>query len=328
MLCDVSGFTKLSEELCAKGPAGVDELSKTISRLFESLIRIVQEHGGDVINFAGDALLIAWLTPLGLSSEKSKAVHKQHCGQAFACGIALAKMKYQLNLTVHVGISTGKLFFLVVGGVGKYYTWMMVGKPLQRMGHAESLAKSGQVVVTKEGFLLVAEWFNGIELTSEGKPAGNESEACGLVLLESAKGDWQQTASGPILLLSISNSIECAAYEKEDRESTLLPQLKAKSSIATLSLKASNIRSFLPAPARQSVEGNCLFINEFREHVAVLFVMLENFDIELYSEDLDGKAVADKLHNVFTSAQQVGQHPQNATFSFVFKAMSSGHLDV
>ena len=305
MLCDVSGFTKLSEELCAKGPAGVDELSNTISSLFGALIAIVRNHGGDVINFAGDALLIAWLTPLTADNEQVLAVHKHHCAQAFACGLALAKMKYQLNLTVHVGLATGKLFFLVVGGVGKYYTWMMVGRPLQRMGHAESLAKSGEVVVTKEGFLLVESQFDGVELDKDGRPAASEAEGSGLVKLTAVKEGGLGEHSSPSISAVFGSSMQFTQPQAEEEAPGLLRQFNAPSSIATLSLTASNIRSFLPAPARQSVEGNCLFINEFREHVAVLFVMLENFDIDLYSEELDGEAAANKLHEVFTSAQRV-----------------------
>ena len=55
---DLSGFTALSERLAAKGRAGSEELILVISGVFEGLIGIADRHGGDVLKFRGDALLI------------------------------------------------------------------------------------------------------------------------------------------------------------------------------------------------------------------------------------------------------------------------------
>ena len=55
---DLSGFTALSERLAAKGRAGTEELILVISGVFEGLIGIAQRHGGDVLKFRGDALLM------------------------------------------------------------------------------------------------------------------------------------------------------------------------------------------------------------------------------------------------------------------------------
>ena len=55
---DLSGFTALSERLAAKGRAGSEELILVISGVFEGLIGITLRHGGDVLKFRGDALLI------------------------------------------------------------------------------------------------------------------------------------------------------------------------------------------------------------------------------------------------------------------------------
>jgi class 3 adenylate cyclase/tetratricopeptide (TPR) repeat protein len=55
---DLSGFTALSERLAAKGRAGSEELILVISGVFEVLIGITLRHGGDVLKFRGDALLL------------------------------------------------------------------------------------------------------------------------------------------------------------------------------------------------------------------------------------------------------------------------------
>jgi hypothetical protein len=55
---DLSGFTALSERLAQKGKAGAEELILVVSGCFEGLIRIASRHGGDVLKFRGDALLL------------------------------------------------------------------------------------------------------------------------------------------------------------------------------------------------------------------------------------------------------------------------------
>ncbi len=55
---DLSGFTRLSERLQAKGRAGAEELVLAVSGVFEGLIGIAERRGGDVLKFRGDALLL------------------------------------------------------------------------------------------------------------------------------------------------------------------------------------------------------------------------------------------------------------------------------
>ncbi|MFL5961585.1 MAG: tetratricopeptide repeat protein [Gaiellaceae bacterium] len=55
---DLSGFTALSEQLAVRGRLGAEELITTISRIYSNLIALALAHGGDVLKFRGDALLL------------------------------------------------------------------------------------------------------------------------------------------------------------------------------------------------------------------------------------------------------------------------------
>ena len=55
---DLSGFTRLSERLQAKGRAGAEELVLAVSGVYEGLIGIAERRQGDVLKFRGDALLL------------------------------------------------------------------------------------------------------------------------------------------------------------------------------------------------------------------------------------------------------------------------------
>jgi len=59
LMADVSGFTKLTEEL-DRGPDGLQKLCEILNTYFEKLVSVVTAHGGDIIKFAGDAVIIVW----------------------------------------------------------------------------------------------------------------------------------------------------------------------------------------------------------------------------------------------------------------------------
>ena len=58
ILADISGFTKISEELASAGRNGTEELTSMIDKIFESLLSIVWIYDGDVLKFIGDAILV------------------------------------------------------------------------------------------------------------------------------------------------------------------------------------------------------------------------------------------------------------------------------
>jgi len=55
---DISGFTSLSEQLQARGRVGAEELTLLVGGVFDGLVGVADRHGGDVLKFRGDALLL------------------------------------------------------------------------------------------------------------------------------------------------------------------------------------------------------------------------------------------------------------------------------
>src|SRR5918998_5408751 len=61
---DISGFTKLSEQLARRGGReGAEQLADTIGSCFERLLSVAYEHGGTLLKFGGDALLLMFDGP-------------------------------------------------------------------------------------------------------------------------------------------------------------------------------------------------------------------------------------------------------------------------
>src|ERR671919_94527 len=60
LFADISGFTLLTERLAEKGPTGVETLAHILNEYFGQLIDIIHDYGGDVVKFAGDAVIAVW----------------------------------------------------------------------------------------------------------------------------------------------------------------------------------------------------------------------------------------------------------------------------
>ena len=63
LFLDISGFTALNEKLSILGSGGPEQLSKHLNSYFGKLIEVVTSNGGDVLKFAGDALICMFGDP-------------------------------------------------------------------------------------------------------------------------------------------------------------------------------------------------------------------------------------------------------------------------
>jgi class 3 adenylate cyclase/tetratricopeptide (TPR) repeat protein len=141
---DLSGFTRLSERLQAKGRAGAEELVLAVSGVFEGLIGVAERRGGDVLKFRGDALLLFF----------SSDGHERR-----AC-LAASEMQWLIGETgkmmssvgsVTLGMSTGVYsgtchFFLVDG---THRELVVAGPAATATIGLEDAASSGQILVSE-----------------------------------------------------------------------------------------------------------------------------------------------------------------------------------
>ena len=60
LVADITGFTALTERLAERGPGGAETLAGILDASFGDVIDRIHAHGGDVVSFAGDAILAVW----------------------------------------------------------------------------------------------------------------------------------------------------------------------------------------------------------------------------------------------------------------------------
>lgn len=142
LLADLSGFTALTERFSREGNS--DGLVVILNRTFGILIDRILTHGGDVLKFAGDALVAAW--PAG--DEPMEVATRR----AAACGLDLIQdiddliRNAEFALRIKLDLAAGKLTLMSVGGVFGRWELLVTGEPLDAIGMARVRASAGQLV--------------------------------------------------------------------------------------------------------------------------------------------------------------------------------------
>jgi class 3 adenylate cyclase len=143
LLADISGFTKLSGQLCSTGVRGLDDLRKVTSTFLSKFISLVYAFGGDVISFAGDALICLFWSDNITDPEEDQRV----CRNAVECGFVL-KDHCTDKLTAHIAISVGDLCFSFLGGHNNDWVYVINGRCMAELSHCIDDAASKQLVIT------------------------------------------------------------------------------------------------------------------------------------------------------------------------------------
>lgn len=153
LFADISGFTPLAEQLAQRGPAGAETLTHELNTYFGQLIEIVTASGGDVVKFAGDALTAIWPVVAAPENDLPMAIRR-----AAACALAIqaALKNYQtvdgLKLSLKIGLGTGEMTVIHVGGVYGRWEVVLTGAPLGQVSHAEAQAQPGQTILSPEAW--------------------------------------------------------------------------------------------------------------------------------------------------------------------------------
>ncbi len=164
LFADISGFTSLAEDL-SRSSAGIEKLIGFLNGYFGQLTALVMSYGGEVINFAGDALLAIW--PTGAEDLEMVTL------RAAQCGLAIQRMLEDYKaveggrvLSMRVGIGAGEVSTAHLGGVYGRWQFVVAGPTLVQMSIAEREALPGEVVLSPQAWSLVKNKSKGTEIES------------------------------------------------------------------------------------------------------------------------------------------------------------------
>ncbi|HEY2785035.1 MAG TPA: adenylate/guanylate cyclase domain-containing protein [Fimbriiglobus sp.] len=164
LFADISGFTALSERLAARGAEGVEELTRALNTYFGKLLDVITTHGGDVVKFAGDALLAFW--PVATEAELPRATRTAAwCGLEVQTAIQSFVAETGQRLSLRVGVGTGSVAVVTVGGVLDRWEVVVVGPAVIEATTAAGPGEPGWVVLGSRAWELVQFAGTGTELT-------------------------------------------------------------------------------------------------------------------------------------------------------------------
>lgn len=155
LLGDISGFTALTERLAQTGTASAEQLTDILNATFGRLIDVVYRLGGDVLKFAGDALLAVWPStahPDGLSGALNLAIQ---CGLEMQALMQASPSNHE-HLALRVSIGAGDIAIGKVGGERNRWELLIAGDPLAEITQIEPDGAPGQVLLSADDVPLVA----------------------------------------------------------------------------------------------------------------------------------------------------------------------------
>src|SRR5215216_6455777 len=174
LFADISGFTLLTERMAEKGPTGVETLARILNEYFGQLIDIIHNYGGDVVKFAGDAIIAVWpiVPDLELSASISRADQWQWTMRAAECALEVRRRltNYRAedaNLYLKLAVGMGRINTVHVGGVFNRWEFLMTGSPLVELGIANSIANAGDILITPSAWKLIRNDCTGLPIEFE-----------------------------------------------------------------------------------------------------------------------------------------------------------------
>ena len=162
LFADISGFTLLTERMAEKGPTGVESLARILNEYFGQLIDIIHDYGGDVVKFAGDAVIAIWpvVPDLALGETISRADQWQWTMRAAECALEvhqrLTNYKAEdASLYLKLAVGLGRINTVHVGGEFNRWEFLITGTPLVELGIANTIAKAGDILITPSAWKLI-----------------------------------------------------------------------------------------------------------------------------------------------------------------------------
>lgn len=164
LFLDIRGFTAFSEQSEAR------EVVAMLNKLFGLVVPVILRHGGHANKFIGDGLLAVFGAPERHDDHADRAV-------AAACDIAgLIRNHYRGDVTVGIGVNSGKVVVGTVGGGGRL-DFTVIGDAVNTAARVEAATRhtGDDVLITDDTRALLSEgrdrWVERPSIPLKGKRA-------------------------------------------------------------------------------------------------------------------------------------------------------------
>ena len=150
LFADISGFTPLAERLARHGPVGAEQLSRFLNEVFGRLAVVIDKHGGEIVTFAGDAVVALWASGTDGLGPVTRAAAR--CGLAVQAALDGHPAPEGRSLSLRVGIGAGGVRLPQVGGRDGRWLFLALGPALDQVREVMHRADRGEVVLSGEAW--------------------------------------------------------------------------------------------------------------------------------------------------------------------------------
>jgi len=164
LFSDISGFTALAEKLANQGPSGAEELTHYLNGYFSQLLEIIGQHGGDVVKFAGDAMLALWPAGNDAGDLARMTQIAAQCGLELQCQHRTYVVSDEIQLANRISIGAGEVSLSYLGGISGRWESLLVGDPLKQVALGSRHVDPGNVVLSLQAWERVKEHAQGSPL--------------------------------------------------------------------------------------------------------------------------------------------------------------------
>lgn len=143
LFSDIRGFSTMAERLSAR------EIAEIVGRHLTAMAEIVDEHGGMIDKFQGDAVMAVFGAPDPIPD---------HAERALRCAVAMQRRQAELNvagwgsasvdgLHVGIGLNTGRVIAGAIGGGGRL-EYTVIGDAVNVAQRLQTEAEAGEIVAS------------------------------------------------------------------------------------------------------------------------------------------------------------------------------------
>jgi class 3 adenylate cyclase/tetratricopeptide (TPR) repeat protein len=150
VLVDISGFTRLSEQLARKGREGAEQISDAIGGSFEAILLAANRQDGRLLKFGGDSMLL-WFDGEG---HAVRACHATSMMRQVLDDVGRIELSdAQVTLQMSQGLHSGEFHFFAVGD--SHLEFLVAGPAWTHMVAMQHEAGAGEIVVSRDAAALL-----------------------------------------------------------------------------------------------------------------------------------------------------------------------------
>lgn len=324
LFADVSGFTPLTAKLSSLGPSGVEQLTSVLNNYLGSLVGLIHAHGGDVVQFAGDAVIAVWPATDGneLANTSNPFTAKRRAAKRLELQAKMATQcaylaQRQLDryeaidgvfLRMRMAIGTGPMCMWMVGGRDGKWDYVVGGEPLDQIKHADALASPGDLVLSPATFLMVEEMVQGKTLAQDGSESGAGPERSNDALPNRSTwmrgnqdGDADSVASSPAVRKRVRSAGKARGQRRDFLLVEAIPELLPYDMAAPWPVagpeEAATVKSFLSPCILHTMIGSKLSSKNELRNLTVIFIKVVGIKHVL------GADILDQVQNLVAAVQ-------------------------